>query len=75
YRESLRLASEAGLESFAFPCISTGVYGYPKSDACQEAITAVTGWLSAHELPRSIIFCCYGSDNAGLYRVQLTRFA
>ena len=75
YRESLRLASEAGLESVAFPCISTGVYGYPKSAACQEAITAVTEWLSAHELPRSIIFCCYGSDNAGLYRMQWTRFA
>ncbi|MBU1745074.1 MAG: O-acetyl-ADP-ribose deacetylase [Proteobacteria bacterium] len=75
YRESLRLASEAGLELVAFPCISTGVYGYPKSAACQEAITAVNQWLSAHELPRSIIFCCYGSDNAGLYRMQLTRFA
>jgi O-acetyl-ADP-ribose deacetylase (regulator of RNase III) len=75
YRESLRLAFEAGLDSVAFPCISTGVYGYPKSAACQEAITAVTGWLSAHESPQSIIFCCYGSDNAGLYRMQLTHFA
>jgi O-acetyl-ADP-ribose deacetylase (regulator of RNase III) len=73
YRESLRLASDAGLESVAFPCISTGVYGYPKPAACQEAITAVTEWLSAHALPRSIVFCCYGSDNAGLYRMQLTR--
>lgn len=73
YRESLRLASEAGLESVAFPCISTGVYGYPKSAACQEAITAVNQWLSAHALPRSIIFCCYGSHDAGLYRMQLKR--
>jgi O-acetyl-ADP-ribose deacetylase (regulator of RNase III) len=73
YRESLRLASEAGLESVAFPCISTGVYGYPKSAACQEAITAVTEWLSSHVLPRSIIFCCYGSDDAGLYRMHLKR--
>lgn len=75
YRESLRLASEAGLESVAFPCISTGVYGYPKSDACQEAFTAVTEWLSAHGSPGSIIFCCYGSDDAELYRMQLARFA
>lgn len=71
YRESLRLASDAGLESIAFPCISTGVYGYPKSAACSEAITAVTGWLSEHPLPQSILFCCFGSDDAGLYRMQL----
>src|SRR5262245_14343805 len=37
YLESLRLASEAGLQSIAFPCISTGVYGYPKADACELA--------------------------------------
>ncbi len=74
YRESLRLASEAGLETVAFPCISTGVYGYPKSAACEEAITTVTEWLSAHELPRSIIFCCYGSDDAELYRMQMDAF-
>lgn len=72
YQESLRLASEAGLETVAFPCISTGVYGYPKPAACREAIKAVTAWLSAHELPRSIVFCCYGSDDAELYRMQLT---
>jgi len=75
YRESLRLASEAGLESVAFPCISTGVYGYPKSAACQEAVTAVTEWLSAHELPKSITFCCYEADDVELYRIQLTRIA
>ena len=74
YRESLRLASEAGLGSVAFPCISAGVYGYPKPAACREAITAVTEWLSMHELPRSIVFCCYGSGDAELYRNALDAF-
>src|SRR6266540_3944572 len=49
YLESLRLASEASLHSIAFPCISTGVYGYPKADACEVAVTAVTEWLESHE--------------------------
>ena len=71
YRESLRLASEAGLRSIAFPCISTGVYGYPKREACKEAVAAVSEWLAAHELPQTVIFCCFGPDDAELYRKQI----
>lgn|SRR5262245_42473449 len=72
YRESLRLASDAGLQSIAFPCISTGVYGYPKDDACEVAVTTVCEWLARHELPTSVTFCCFGSDDAELYRSRLS---
>ena len=72
YRESLRLASEAGLESVAFPCISTGVYGYPKAEACEVAVSAVAEWLATHELPRVVTFCCFGLEDAELYRARLT---
>jgi len=68
YIESLRLASEAGLESAAFPCISTGVYRYPKAEACREAVAAVSDWLASHELPRVVTFCCFGSEDAERYR-------
>jgi len=71
YAESLRLAAENKLASIAFPCISTGVYGYPPSAACQEAIAAVTAWLSTREFPRSVTFCCFGADAAALYRARL----
>jgi O-acetyl-ADP-ribose deacetylase len=71
YVESLRLAAEAGLETIAFPGISTGVYGYPKSDACAVAVSAVAGWLTAHELPRVVTFCCFGPADAALYRARL----
>ncbi len=71
YRESLRLASEAGLESVAFPCISTGVYGYPKAEACDTAVSTVAEWLGTHELPQIVIFCCFGSEDAELYRTRL----
>jgi O-acetyl-ADP-ribose deacetylase (regulator of RNase III) len=72
YRESLRLASEAGLESVAFPGISTGVYGYPKADACEVAVSAVAEWLATHDLPRVVTFCCFGLEDAELYHARLT---
>lgn len=71
YRESLRLAEEATAESVAFPCISTGVFGYPKSDACEIAVAAVGAWLAEHERPRRVVFCCFGASDAELYRQRL----
>ena len=73
YFASLRLAEEAGAASVAFPCISTGVYGYPKAAACDVAVDAVATWLSSHDLPREVIFCCFDAENAGLYRRALER--
>jgi len=71
YQESLRLAHEAGLKTVAFPCISTGIYGYPKQEACEVAVSAVAAWLESHELPQAVIFCCFGHEDAELYRKQI----
>ena len=71
YLESLRLASKAGLATIAFPAISTGVYGYPKDQACAVAVAAVTAFLAAHELPRTVTFCCFDGAGARLYRERL----
>ena len=71
YTESLRLAEEAGLETVAFPGISTGVYGYPKEQACDVAVRVVSDWLATHDLPRTVTFCCFGAADAELYRRRL----
>ncbi|MGB4593014.1 MAG: O-acetyl-ADP-ribose deacetylase [Coriobacteriia bacterium] len=71
YANSLRLADEAGLASVAFPCISTGVYGYPKGEACDVAVSAVSEWLAAHDLPDEVVFCCYSESDAMVYRARL----
>jgi O-acetyl-ADP-ribose deacetylase len=73
YAWSLRLAEEAGAESVAFPCISTGVYGYPKAPACDIAVDTVAAWLGEHALPTTVVFCCFDDENAGLYRAALER--
>jgi O-acetyl-ADP-ribose deacetylase len=71
YRESLRLAFEAKLAAVAFPRISTGIYGYPKDEACLIAVTRVADWLQSHELPREVTFCCFGIDDVELYRARV----
>ena len=71
YEGALRLAHEHRAESIAFPCISTGVYGYPKDEACRIATETVISWLGAHEHPRRVVFCCFGPTDARLYRERL----
>jgi len=68
YVETLKLAEREGLESVAFPAISTGVYGYPKAEAARIAVATTREWLSGHERPRSVIFCAFGDQDAAIYR-------
>jgi O-acetyl-ADP-ribose deacetylase (regulator of RNase III) len=67
YEESLRLALGKQAGSIAFPCISTGVYGYPKSEACTIAVETVLTWLNANDHPDRVIFCCFKNEDAELY--------
>lgn len=71
YRSALRLASEQQLQRVAFPCISTGVYGFPAEQACKIAVGAVIDWLDKEPHPEIVVFCCYDDANATLYRDRL----
>ena len=44
YTSALRLADDAGLESIAFPAISTGIYGFPPEGAAPIVHAAITGF-------------------------------
>ena len=71
YAESLRLAADAGCASVAFPCLSTGVFGYPKAEACDLAVGTVVGWLATRDSPARVVFCCYDAEDAARYRARL----
>ncbi|HEX8688548.1 MAG TPA: O-acetyl-ADP-ribose deacetylase [Pyrinomonadaceae bacterium] len=49
YRNSLSLAASRGLESVAFPSISTGAYGYPREEAAAVASRAIAEFLGGDE--------------------------
>ena len=59
YRTSLALAAQHGVETIAFPGISTGVYGYPQREAADIAVAQVALWLAEHALPKRVVLCTY----------------
>jgi O-acetyl-ADP-ribose deacetylase (regulator of RNase III) len=71
YRESLALAAEKQLASIAFPCISTGIYGYPPEQAAEVAIAVVRDFLRTPSSLREVIFCCYLASDLALYQSAL----
>jgi O-acetyl-ADP-ribose deacetylase (regulator of RNase III) len=73
YANSLRLAAEKACVSIAFPCISTGVYRFPKTAAAEIAVSTVLDWHG--EFPRKIIFCCFGETDASIYRDVISRLS
>nr|XP_020446963.1 O-acetyl-ADP-ribose deacetylase MACROD1 isoform X1 [Monopterus albus] len=72
YKNSLKTATENAARSVAFPCISTGVYGYPPEQAVHEALSTVREYLDAHhEKLDRVIFCVFLPTDKELYLQNL----
>ena len=71
YETSFRLARDEGsIRTIAFSAISTGVYGFPKPQAAEIALTS----MLAHENEFDrIVACVFDETNAHLYRETLQR--
>lgn len=67
YRKSLELARRHGAKSIAFPCISTGVYHFPKDLAADIAVATVKGAVADNGMD-VVYFVCF--DNEDLKRYQ-----
>ncbi len=67
YRRALEVAADAGLASVAFPCISTGVYGYPLEPAARVAVAAVSETLPGLPVLQRVIFCCHSVADLAVY--------
>lgn len=68
YRNSIRIANECGLQSLAFPSISTGAYGYPIEKACRTALQTVKEELESATTLQRILFVTFSSSDFQKYQ-------
>ena len=69
YKTSLQLALENSLKSIAFPCVSTGIYGYPIEDATHIALGVARDFAESEEGSKfeRIIFTIWTQRDKGVY--------
>jgi O-acetyl-ADP-ribose deacetylase len=73
YRNSLAIAQERRSASIAFPSISTGVYGYPKTKAAPIAVQACREYVKVNNFKCDIVFCCFSEEDLMIYKEVLSK--
>lgn len=75
YTNSLKLAAANDIRSIAFPCVSTGVYGYPHESAAEVALSTVRRFLETNgEHFDRIIFCIFLEVDLAAYDKLLPKY-
>jgi O-acetyl-ADP-ribose deacetylase (regulator of RNase III) len=73
YRNALDLADQIGVESVAFPAISTGVFGYPPAEAAAVALHTVVGHAATLKAVRHVRFVLFDDASLALHTTALER--
>lgn len=68
YDTALKLAEANGLMSVAFPCVSTGVYHYPRTEAAEIALETIFRHFESGAYKGSVVLCCFLPEDAEIYR-------
>lgn len=71
YRRCMAIAAERGFAALAFPCISTGAYGYPPGLAAPVAVATVREESRRCPALGEVIFCCFSAADLAIYRELL----
>ena len=75
YRSALELAAEKGMESIAFPAISTGIYGFPGDRAAEIASRVAKEFLADNMSINRIVFVCFDPETEEHYKSALPELA
>jgi len=73
YVKSLELANQHEIKSIAFPCISTGVYRFPKERAARIAVATIREGFRRFTQIEKVVFVCFSSDDFALYQKLLDK--
>ena len=68
YRSSLALARAHDIASIAFPCIGTGIFGWPADTAASIAFGSAMRHLGVGAKPDNVTFCCFSAEDRSRYR-------
>ena len=71
YLRSLEIAAKHGLQSIAFPSISTGIYGYPIANAATVAVATVRESLAGGSSVTEVTFACFSDADLAVYQAAL----
>ena len=68
YWNSLVSVKEMGMKSIAFPCISTGAYGFPNKLAADVALSTVKKFMDYYrDYDIEVVFCVYSDRDEQIY--------
>jgi O-acetyl-ADP-ribose deacetylase (regulator of RNase III) len=71
YRNCFALAEARGINTLAFPAISTGAYGFPLDRATAIAVNETVDFLKRNKSVEKIIFVCFGKAAYDAYHAAL----
>lgn len=71
YLSCLKLAEENGVDSIAFCCISTGVFGFPQREAAKIAVDTVKEYKEENHSDIKVIFNVFKDSDLAIYREVL----
>ena len=74
YRSCFKLAAERGIDSIAFPAVSTGAYGFPADRAARIALEETAAFLKDNTSITRVVFVCFDDGSLRHYRTALDEF-